>query len=233
MGLAHAGTTIRSGHPVKVQSTDPTGIAIAGKVAYRAPTLMELLNVGYAANPNLTLTMDTTDATLLIAVGLSSNVNWTITDAPLNTWTSGALGIYLIRSQIFYCLNPTTNANHTFNFSDIGFSTFIILAFKTPQIAYDKNTTTTGFGTIPFQMTALTPATPDSLIITANTINRGPANVFSIDSGFNIAQQISVAGNYTGAVAFHMVSDTNAVAPSWTLQSGDYMVGTMVSFNPL
>ena len=232
MGLAQAGTVIRSGDPLKVQGLAPSGIAVAGKTIYSVPTGPQLLNVGYATNPQLSLTMDTTGATLLIGVGMSGNANWSITDAPLNTWTSGALGIYLIRSQIFYCINPATDPNHTFNFTDLGYSTFLILAFKTPPLAYDQNTTSSGFATIPFQMTALTPSAANSLIVCANTINRGPANTFTIDSGFTIAQQISAAGNYTGAVAFLAQSDAVTVAPSWTLQSGDYMAGTMVCFRP-
>src|SRR5689334_21766697 len=130
------------------------------------------------------------------------NLGLTFTDSPGNTYTGLTTpgGLFAF-SQLFYCVNPTTNASHTFT-STTGNSTFPALAI----MAFNGGNTSSPFdaesgnhansSTI-LQPGTVTPAGTDELTVTG--LADETSGRISIDSSFTLdGSSPTLAGAHYG-----------------------------------
>ncbi len=178
--------------------------------------------------------INTSGANLLVAIVTAFTVNGMVapTDSETNTWIpltphtslNCSLGIY-------YCINPTTDTNHTFT-SNGSFGSISITAFyNSDGVAFDvqNGSDNSGISTTK-QPGSLTPNVKDSLIITG--CNGGSAETFtSIDSGFTIIEQNADPSRFSTGLAYLIETAIAAQNPTWTKDNGQ---GTAViaSFHP-
>jgi len=150
--------------------------------------------------------------------------------SPANTWIPGTPKVNGSSAVvIYYCINPTTDASHTFSnncteFAVVGFfSTIEVQVFGTATgISIDKqNGGTTTFGTT-VQPGTVTPSATNELIVTGigqNGGGGGAGNPFSIDSSFAVSPGTAPAngsGGIPGAMAYKIKTDALAENPTWT-----------------
>lgn len=237
MGLAIAGQ-IPSGIAIDGQLV--SGMAIDGENVFSsgpsAPQ-WELLASGITGNPSVGITLDTTGANLLVVVAMLYQIDLSagdITDNQSNTWTLGVTsgGTVSSHTSIAYNINPSTNATHTFTFTNSQYSVYAVLAYKCSQaVILDMNNSfTSGFYVPSLQLPAITPSKANSLIVTGTTINSG--YVTAIDSDFIIVQQYTGGTRVGGGVSALLQSSPSSVAPTWTFNQGYVASAAMLNFIP-
>ena len=193
----------------------PVGIALVAHAA------------AFAGATPTTSAIDTTDATLLVAViGTVVTLGTPpITDSKLNTWQ--LLTIYGANSstnptlQIAYVFNPTVGAGHTFTGSGIAGTTIEVAAFSGTNITSavfeagtDQGTTSNAH---PIQPGSVTPATTGDLIISSYYNHDSPGGGSGpaiVDSGLTISDQ-GVTTFSISAMAYLITTGAGAVNPSW------------------
>lgn len=203
--------------------TIPRLVAAAGAgIAFVAGTAKQ----GSGASVATTGPINTTGANLIIvAVGTYAGNSGTISDSKSNTWTP--LTIYSAsdpnsKIQFFYCLNPTTDAAHTFsttpgffNFTGVG-----VVAFSGVS-AYVSESGLSGF-----QPGSITATLNGSLFVTCSTAN-SPVN-----SGFTGFDAAYIGGGNIGCGIAYLIQGTaGAENPTWS-GAGYGPVSAMALFAP-
>lgn len=167
--------------------------------------------------------INTTGATLLVAVTVSYNPSGasTVTDSKTNTWT--ALTTYKPtgasnNTTIWYAANPTVGTGHTFTDTTGNFNLLCVAAFSGVSSSPFETGTDTGLNgglVSSIQPGSVTPAGNGELIISAGSNDGGAALL--IDSSFIITDQVQAAVTaYQGGLAYLIQSTAAAVNPSWS-----------------
>jgi len=174
------------------------------------------------AGAGTTSAIDTTGASLLIAVADDSAPVPTPTDSKSNiSWTklTGQSGTFGSETAIFYCKNPTVGSGHTFT---IGGSVpaLCVAAFSGADTSspFDQENGVPETAT-PEQAGSITPSQNDELIIAAlGGLGQGA----SIDSGFTLIESQPLTGgvNFASYLAYLIQGTAAAVNPSWTTSTG-------------
>lgn len=246
MGFAQSGTIIRSGDPLVVKGISPSGLAVAGQVAYHSGSLIpawNFLTVASVAGLATTITtapIDTSGANCFIFVG-SINGTLNLIDNQGNSWNDAVsqVGFFAI-SIIQYCINPNTATNHTFTVTSNGASSFIILAFKaarTPSLDLTVGNTTAASSSI--QLIPLMPSMADSLIVSGivTSSSGGPQDATGINQDFILVKNVTAISNVNfGSAAAYLIQSGGpyTVDPTWTVSASNNALGvTMASFSVL
>lgn len=243
MGFAQAGTAIHDGDNLAIAGVKPSGLAAKGQVFWRALPNWVLLNHVEAAPTSApttgatTAAIDTTGASLLVAISSYYQNSTIVTDNQSNAWTTGAISIETsgVTTKIDFVLNPATSTAHVFTTTGQGnpqasaFS-FIVLVFKgTPSILDQSSQAVISSGTT-LQAT-LTPTANSSLILTSVASNGG--NLQSIDSGFTMIGKPAIPGlTLASAAAYLAQSKAMTVSPTWTSAASSAKAAAMISFKP-
>lgn len=199
----------------------------------------QLLGSVIAPSLSTSTPIDTRGTTLLVAVFFRYSAGTpTFTDNQNNTWIQIAQvgGTGSVGSQVFYCVNPTTAASHTFTLGGVNFSTFQVLAFAGPATITMNNSVNVAVatGVMTVQLPSLTPADPNTLLITATGTG---GTMGAVDSNFTITGNVpnTPGSTYGGAAAYLVTTTLAPVAPTWTLSVGGTGAGTvaqLLSFKP-
>lgn len=146
---------------------------------------------------------DTTSASLIMLVVTGYNMSGvTPTDSASNTWTG--LTYYanagLRGCKIWYCVNPTTSANHTFTaYQAYGGPAIAAMAFSgtatSSPFDTENGSTHDGADISSFQPGSVTPSEDGSLFVCGIAINAA-VPVPSIDQGFTISGMSSGHPDY-------------------------------------
>ena len=176
--------------------------------------------------------IDTTGASLIVVVvgsiWVSSAVGGAISDSNSNTWR--LLGRSAVNASnctvcIWYCVNPTVGAGHTFTVTNqpVGaFPSFCVAAFSGTSTTYvvdSQNPNNFNSSAASIQPGSMTPNAADSLII-AGFASRTTATI-AVDSSFTITDQNPFsAGAAIGSVLAYKIQSGAASAEnptfSWT-----------------
>ncbi len=193
------------------------------------------------ANGSTTDAMNTTSANLIvIALGQYEGAALAaITDSAAgNTWTP--LTTYVDHSGVnvevtlFYCINPTTSATHTFTQTRTsGFASLCAAAFSCPNatITVDQ---TSGSGGASSSLTTLapgsiTPGFTNELVVTGAVVGGGGTFTL-LGGGFTLAAGAPVIENVTG-IGYLIQTAIAAANPTWTQNgSANPMAAAIVSF---
>lgn len=169
--------------------------------------------------------VDTTGANLIvICTGHFTGSGGTavVSDSKGNTWTElgRTSSPTSLQSVMFYCLNPTVGAGHTFTIgSDVGIYTRgQIYAFSgaISSGVSDQQNGAANASTSTLQPGSVTPSVGRELIITT-TFTGVNAVGTTIDSGFSTPDSFFDAGTgFTMSSAFLIQVNAAAVNPTWT-----------------
>ena len=190
-----------------------------------------------AAGNTTSPAINTTGANLIVVhiSSYSGATGLTLSDSASNTWTLiVSTAISHPESSLYYCLNPTTNASHTFTVSGSNlYCVAQISAWSGAAIsgALDQsNSNTSGSGTT-LQPGSVTPSLNGELVITGVSDDT-PPGVFSIGSGFTILSQDAGSGNAQGGACAYLVQSTAAaINPTWTISvSQSFIAATIATF---
>ncbi|MGH7996171.1 MAG: hypothetical protein ACREFX_07455, partial [Opitutaceae bacterium] len=177
-----------------------------------------------------TAAIDTTGATLLVAIGgaYAGTVEYGMSDSAGNTWEMAVSENATLWSVIFYCINPTTSAEHTFSFGPVGYPGLSVAAFSGfPTISLDQTNSGSGAGASTVQPGSVTPTTDGQLIVTGYT--DGSAAVPAIDDSFDVATYIEHGGSNESACIGYLDQATGSpLNPTWS--GGQCYAATIASF---
>jgi hypothetical protein len=179
-----------------------------------------------------TASLDTTGATLLVAVCMDASTTG-VTDSKSNTWatavvqtTSGnTLGIYYVK-------NPTVGTGHTFTCGSV-VASISVAAFSGTDTTANVDQTNSHFqaGTATIQAGSITPSASNEIVIGAfgDADNHPP---YSIDSSYTIyAHANYVAGLAFGsALAYLIQTSAAATNPTWTFAASGSPYSAIASF---
>ena len=162
--------------------------------------------------------IDTTGADMIcVNVATYNKLGLSITDSESNTWVALSVDINSTqRNGMFYCLNPTTSASHTFTYSEpVSYPTVAVMAFSGVS-AFDSEATSTQSGAS-FNILSgqVTPSADGCLVIAAGSFEGG--TISSVGSGFTL-QEVGPysAGQYVGSMfAYLNQSVASAVNPEF------------------
>ncbi len=188
------------------------------------PACAAVALVAHTGTTSATTTSITTTGATLIVVNVSSFQNCggsqdVLSDSKGNTWTQLALdGSVTGQSDVlYYSANPTVGTLHTFTLTNPCAASITVAAFSgvaTPTFAsvssFSEGNGSTGAPGL------MTPAAPNSLLITGAAIN-SPQTFSSIDNSFTITDSATAGGHIGGALGYLIQSGgpTN-VTPTWT-----------------
>lgn len=156
------------------------------------------------ASGGTTSAVDTTGAQLIVIAASYGSAGITISDSAGNTWVAGtqnAIGTQ--RSRLYYCINPTTSATHTFTVSGASsVSSIVVDAFNgfSPGVAFDSQIATgTNAGNV-FSIagaTSFTPTANDALVVSAQALIAS-VSAFAAGSGWTLSGH----QNYVGSTSY-------------------------------
>ncbi len=158
-----------------------------------------------------------------------------ISDSKGNTWTSAIQGDDGVsnRTGIFFCLNPTVGAGHTFQIdgTDI-FPLITYLAVSgSANLPADQTNFALASAVTSLQLGSITPTENDELVVTS-ICNAGDGINFSINESY-IAHWVNdfVGSSTVGGGAAHKIQ-TSAILtePTWSWTNASDTVGLIASF---
>jgi hypothetical protein len=158
---------------------------------------------GFPQDSTTTSSINTTGANLIVIAVASYAVHAVpvIGDSKSNTWTNiiNTASATIGRASLFYCLNPTVGAGHTFTSAMTGsYANLAVVAFsgaKATSVTDQSNGATTGAATA-LATGSITPSEDNELIVSSLCFNA--VNTIAIDSGMTISNQF----NYSNGVIF-------------------------------
>lgn len=175
--------------------------------------------------------LNTVGANLLIAAisGYGSIVG--LTDSEGNSWTpltTRADGGD-VRTRLYYCINPTTDASHTFTIEEgMTFPTMIVAAFENGNGGFDGETGSAGVSSTR-QPGSITPSEDNALLIACIASLQASS---TIDSSFTeIDDEAYVGGQAVGlTLAYKIQTTTGAENPEFTLSGSGTNAAAMAAF---
>lgn len=185
---------------------------------------------------------NSTGATLIV-VGLTDYVAGggtpgVLSDSQSNTWTkiitsTNDVGT-VYTSNLYYCVNPSTSASHTFTYTGsirIGSLVAAFFSGNDTSAPLDTSTQNKSNSAASIQPGSITPAANNELVIThSNGWTNG--QTASIDSSFSIIDQLTGVQGQSGssALAYIVQTTASAVNPTWTWTSDTGIAATMATF---
>ena len=183
-----------------------------------------------AINGGTSTATATTGADLIVIGGGWYQNAVTISDSAGNTWTGlTARSSSTAFNRLWYCLNPTTSASHTFTIAGTGVYAWVgFLAFS-GVASYDAETGATGTGTS-LAAGSLTPAVDGSLLITSAT-TAGTSH--TVNRGYTATTQNNVGGtSMGGGIAYLIQGTAAAVNPTWSWTGSGVVAASHARFSP-
>ena len=171
--------------------------------------------------------IDTTGATLLVAVGHQWETPGicTITDNKGNTWypltrygTSGSCGF----GQIHYAYGPSLSVgtNHIFYVTAQQYQSLEVLAFSgigAPAVdPFDSENGNNGEAAYTVQPGSVTPTAIGDLIISTVHDGWSTGTAYTINNGFIIGHSSYNGGDMSGAIAYKVAEAVEGHNPTWT-----------------
>ena len=153
-----------------------------------------------ATNSVTTTAMSTIGANLIvIAIGWYSVTSPSISDNQGNTWTALTTSNIAgdVGCKLYYCVNPTTNASHTFTFSPSAiYGGLIVAAFSGVKTTspFDQQAGNTGSGITGLAPGSVTPTEDNELVIFAAAKGGNTSTVNATTDG-------TMIGNFAGVTA--------------------------------
>jgi hypothetical protein len=133
-------------------------------------------------------------------------------------------------AKLWYCIDPTVGASHTFDTNTTDFSPICVEYFgATGTISLDTYNSGSGTGTA--QPGSITPSVNNCVVIADIGSNATSGNTPSVDSGFTQTAALPFIGgtSYGGGIAYKIQTTAAAVNPTWT-QTGDALNAVIASF---
>lgn len=177
--------------------------------------------------------IDTTGATLIVAVIRANGSVGQMSDSANNTWTYGAniqSGSSSCQIRVGFVSLPATSATHTFHVIN-NESSCEIYVFKGNDAGWKQDSQAGGFeGATPFTLAGFTPGAAPSVILTGCGSNQAIVTG-AIDEGFStpLMQNLSVSPEVGGS-SWLIQSAAAAVTPTWTLSSNSDWIAVISAF---
>lgn len=187
-----------------------------------------------ASGTATTTPVDTTGASLiaiLITCAITGTI--TVTDNKSNTITfintvSSSTG----RSALYYILNPTVGAGHTFTVAGPSFRTIAVMAFSGIDTTAPLDKSNQAFANSGTSGSAgsITPAANGELIVAG--IGLGNSSAWSIDSGFTnvISTDFGSGAWFATQFAYFVQPTAAAINPTWSWTTSTYNEAVIGSF---
>lgn len=162
----------------------------------------------------------------------------TVSDSAGNTWTalterSVGSGDLIYKERIYYCVNPTTSATHTFTASGVNgyWSAGYVAATGAHATPLDQQAGSGATTGTTLQPGSITPTANGCLLISGCDFSSGTTG--AINSGFTAsAVDYVVEVNVGGGIASLVQATAAAINPQWSWTTDGYNVGSTVSFLP-
>lgn len=171
--------------------------------------------------------IDTSGATLLIALGGYYSGSVTFTDSKGNTWTPLTLqGSGTLFTQVYWCVPTSVGSGHTFHF-DAAFPGLCVMAFyganASPFDLQDGNSGVGGATTIQ-AAGAINPSVDGSLVVSAVAVGLNDFTT-TVDSGLTVIEYVQNtsggAGNHLNFGLGYLIQSPHAsINPTWTISTG-------------
>lgn len=206
------------------------GLRVLGSTRHRssaAPIMLVAHAAATTGGSTTTTGVDTTDANfIVVAVGgfNSFTPSTSITDSNNNSWT--ALTAYESAEGgnicLFYCVNPTVGADHTFGTNDNAYYASIAMAAFSGVGTFESGTDyghAQGTSELPgFPTGPVTCQNVGDLYVTACTGYINPNSV-AVDSSFVQTDTVGLAPtSYCWmSLAYLIATTTDAVSPQWSV----------------
>ena len=176
--------------------------------------------------------IDTTGATLLIAVSRANGTVGAITDSATNSWTYGTNisdGSSSCQIRVGFVSLPNTSATHTFTVSG-NESSIEVFAFSGNAGGWVFDSQAGGFeGATPFMLAPFL-ASAAGVILTGCGSNQSIASG-TIDEGFSTPLMQNITGSDELGGASYLIQDTPApVGPTWTLSGNVDWIAVIAAF---
>lgn len=177
----------------------------------------------------------TTSGTLLVAVlhYYSALGATPISDSKGNTWTArtdytSAAGYHI---KVYYCVNPTVGASHTFSSTADYCSISLVGVTGNNATPYDTESGNNSTSASTLQPGSITPSVNGCLLVTGLTVGNSSAG--SIDSGFTLGPSTSVNAAIGSSFAYKIQSTAAAINPTWSNGAGaSPMIVDIAAFKP-
>jgi len=183
-------------------------------------SLLSSVTAYNGVNSNTTSAIDTTGAELITI----SCVFYTLATIPViidsegNTWTAltKANSVTAAAVIIYYCINPTTSANHTFTATSINsYPAIVVNAFSCASSpTFESQNSNNALGGSSITTGSVTPTTGSNLVLTV--ANCWTADILSIDNGFTISGTVPPTINTLAGASAYKLDQSGAVNPTWT-----------------
>jgi hypothetical protein len=195
-----------------------------------------LAHVGFygGAGGNTSSAINTTGANLIVIHVGHYNAIATPSDSKSNTWTSlTAVGNSPVRSNLFYCLNPTVGSGHTFTINSI-FASVEVSAWsgaKTSSV-FDQENGAADTDEV-FSPGSVTPSENNELVIVGGCVYAADGVTLSVDGGFTVSDSKAVVVGDSVASLMGYIVQTTATAsnPTFTASASSlYTASTIATF---
>lgn len=171
-----------------------------------------------SANTSSVTTGAITSGGNLGVIYLTATAVATPTDSKSNTWTKLATSTSNSNSAIYYSINPTVGASHTFSVT-AGFPSLCV-AFFSGAAAYDNreavaNNTGSG-GTTSLATGNIIPTQDGDLIVTG--VGGNPLTGHNVSNGFTITDAVGLVGgvSYGSGIGYLIQGTAASIGTTWS-----------------
>lgn len=190
---------------------------------------------GLNATSVTTAAIDTTGASLLVAMVHGHGGTFSISDSKSNTWTlAQSISVSGARSNLYYVANPTVGSGHTFTGgSSVGTSSLYAAAFSgvSTSSPIDINDSNSDFGVTSLNLGSThTPSQNNEVILSCLLATAG--TLIGVDSGLALIDSMNGSGsnNYGGGWAYIVQTTAGGVDPTWSWTVATNASTTLASF---
>lgn len=197
--------------------------------------------VGALASTTFTTPGINTTGACVIVIGVGANFSGTagtLSDSKGNTWVplTAHDRSTANSNQLYYCLNPTVGAGHTFTITSGQMGSITVQAFSetTSSVFFERESGATGVATVgTCQPGSLTPTNSNSLWILCNTAQSGICGNTSVNSGFTTNDIASGTGVNEQISTYLIQGAAAALNPTVTLSTATcpFAVGMAIFTN--
>lgn len=179
-----------------------------------------------------TSSINTTGATLLVALAVTNSAATAPTDSNANSWVQVTAQTNAIFSQVYYVKNPTVGAGHTFSLSNVQLCAGLaVVAFSGTDTAanVDQSASANNAGSSTIQAGSITPTVNDEVVVAAIA---GNGSTFSINGVYITTNLLNfVSGTaYAVGLAYSVQTTATATNPTWTLTGNTINHAHIASF---
>ncbi len=187
-------------------------------------SLVAHASIGAGVDGGATSAINTSDATLLVAIVASENTigsSGVVSDSKSNVWTARTLAAsgttaYL---RIFDCVAPIVGAGHTFTSTLVGGYPFLaVAAFKGTLVggAFSKEGTSNVASGTSLANGSITPDYANALVVTGIACPRATTAPTCTLATISDASAIVALTNFSGGLAYIAQQPATAINPVWS-----------------